>query len=155
MAKHNKKGRSKGVPSFVMLRHDILQSEAWRELGASARVVLIQLMSRYRGQNNGTLGASVDALADECRLAPNTVSAALRRLIEVGFIERTREASFGCKMRLAAEYRLTWIKCDKTGKAPSNGFKLWRSGRAANTDTVTGGDAVEPSVSPLEVRAYG
>jgi len=125
MARHNAKGRTKGGPPFVRVFYYLMDSPAWLSLMPTDRAVLLQIMRRYNGQNNGLLGASGDALASECRIRPNTVSDALRRLIAAGFIERTQEASFACKMRLAAEYRVTCFRCDRTGQRASNDFRQW------------------------------
>lgn len=130
MRKQNNKGRSKSGPPFVMMRYDLMDSEAWRSLNAASRSIYLQIARRYNGQNNGFLGASIDCLVSECNLAPNTVTTALRRLIEVGLIVRSREASFACKVRLASEYGLTCYPCDRTGHKPSNAFKLWTGGKA-------------------------
>jgi hypothetical protein len=136
MAKANSKGRTKSGPPFVMMRYDVMDSPAWLSLNAASRAIYLQIARRYNGQNNGFLGASVDALASECKLAANTVTASLRRLIDVGLIERTREASFACKVRLAAEYRLCCFKCDKTGLSAKTDFK--RHGQSATGDTDAG-----------------
>jgi len=131
MARHNKKGRSKSGQSFFMLRHDILKSEAWLSLNPSSRAVLIQLMGRFNSSNNGFIGASVRDLADECNIAIGTVTTAIKTLEAVGFIVTMRKGGFSCKVKLASEYRLTWIKCDKTGHKPSDDFKAFKAALVA------------------------
>ena len=132
MRGHNAKGRSIRGPAFLMLRYDMIDSGAWKCLTPAQRCVMIQIARRYNGTNNGFLGASVDNLAAECNIAPNTVTSAIARLIKVGFIERTAEGAFGYKCRHSAEFRLTWQKCDLTGHKASDAFKAFERQSAIN-----------------------
>lgn len=63
MARHNAKGRRTSGPPFVRLFYYLMDCPAWLELMPTDRPVFLQTMRRYNGQNNGFLGASVDALA--------------------------------------------------------------------------------------------
>lgn len=123
MSKVTKKGRSKSREQFVMLTHDMLTSPAWESLSAQARAVLIQVAKRHNGRNNGMLGASVRDLALECRINKDTAARALGQLIDAGFLELCQAGSFDFKKRHAAEYRLTWHWCDKTGQKGSRAWK--------------------------------
>jgi hypothetical protein len=124
--KRNQKGRNSGGPAFVQLFNYMLASEAWRSLKPQARAVYLAIAGRYKGANNGYLAASVRDLASECLIDAKTVTASLNGLIARGFIERTQEGSFACKVRLAAEYRLTVFACDRTGDKPSKAFMKWQ-----------------------------
>lgn len=104
----------------------MLETEAWRTLKPAGRAVYLAVAGRYDGSNNGYLASPVRDLAAECLIDPKTVTASLNDLIERGLIERTQEGSFACKVRLAAEYRLTCYKCDRTGHAATNAFRQWR-----------------------------
>jgi hypothetical protein len=128
MARANQKGRRRSGPPFLSLYHYILKSDAWRELTPQERTVLIQIAARFNGTNNGNIAASVRDLAEECNIAVNTVTKAIGRLISIGFIDRTQEGSFSYKVRHAAEYRLTWARCDRTGQAPRSLFMTFRRG---------------------------
>lgn len=123
MSKHNQKGRRKSGPPFVMLRCDLMDSAAWGALSCAQRCILFQIQRAYNGQNNGFLGASVDSLAHHCNISPKTVTKGIKTLIDFGFIERMQEGSFAFKARHAAEYRLTYFKCDRTGRPASDAFK--------------------------------
>jgi len=129
--KHNAKGRRQSGPPFIQLFRHMLESEAWRTLKPAARAVYLSIAERYAGSNNGHLAASVRDLAAECLIDPKTVTASLNDLIERGLIERTQEGSFACKVRLAAEYRLTCYRCDRSGQSPTNTFRQWRGGTDA------------------------
>lgn len=125
MAKQNNKGRSKSGPPFIMLRYDIVDSSAWLNLTPAERSVLIQIARRYNGSNNGFLGASVRELALECKIAKGTVTSAVNKLTEIGFIDIVVKGAFSWKIGKASEYRLTWLKCDRTGHLPTNDFKKY------------------------------
>lgn len=118
-----KNGRNKGG-GFVRLDYDLIKSPAWVALSPQARVVLIQVAKRYYGTNNGSLAASVRDLATECRINKNTAAKALGELVDAGFLELAQAGSFSFKKRHAAEYRLTWEKCDLTGH---KGTRAWKT----------------------------
>ncbi len=61
-------------------------------------------------------------LGERLKVSHHTAWRAIRQLITFGFIERSRASSFSLK-RHAAEYRLTHIKCDRTGDLPTNTFE--------------------------------
>lgn len=128
MAKMLKNGRSRVKERFVMLTYDMLTSPVWESLSAQARAVLIQVAKRHNGRNNGTLGASVRDLATECRINKDTAARALGALIDAGFLELCQAGSFDFKKRHAAEYRLTWHWCDKTGQ---KGSRAWKTKNAS------------------------
>lgn len=123
MARHNAKGRTKSGPPFVRLFYYLMDSPAWLNLMPTDRAVFLQIMRRYHGANNGQIAVSIDTLAQECNVRPNTASEAVKRLIAAGFVEKAQEAAFSRKDRKATEYRLTCFRCDRTGAAPANSFR--------------------------------
>jgi hypothetical protein len=131
MAKILKNGRSKVKDRFVMLTYDILNSPSWEGLSAQARAVLIQIAKRYNGGNNGALAASVRNLATECRINKDTAGKAVKELLDAGFVELAQAGAFSFKKRHAAEYRLTWLKCDQTG---ARGSRAWKTKDATQAD---------------------
>ncbi|MFS8115194.1 GntR family transcriptional regulator [Rhizobium jaguaris] len=124
--RQDKRGRRKGGPPFVMLRYYLLDSHAWGALSVVERCTYLALARRFDGKNNGFISFSVREGAEAFRVSKNTISRALRRLAELGFIEVTQEGSFNCKVRHATEYRLTDYACDRTNKPPSEAFMKWR-----------------------------
>jgi hypothetical protein len=134
MRKMLKNGRTKVKDRFVMLTYDILNSPAWEGLSAQARAVLIQIAKRYNGANNGALAASVRILAAECRINKDTAAKAVKELLDAGFLELAQAGAFSFKKRHAAEYRLTWLKCDQTG---ARGSRAWKT-KDATQDHLAG-----------------
>ena len=102
------------VDRYFQLHHYMMKTEAWLALSAAARAVYLQIGFRYNGSNNGTLRLSVRDAASECNIAINTASRAFKELIDLGFIEGTREGSFDDKSRIASEWRLTAFPCNLT-----------------------------------------
>jgi hypothetical protein len=122
----DKKGRSNSGAPFIQIPIWIYDSEAYRSLSAQDRALHTALIRRYNGTNNGMIGLGVRDAGEECRLNKDTAGAGLRRLIDKGFIECTTPGGFSCKMRLASEWRLTHLRCDKSGELPSKAFMKWR-----------------------------
>jgi len=129
MAIHNidKKGRSKAERfSFVRLPNYLLDSPAWLELTSPAKAILVQLSRRYNGFNNGKIGVTTETLSRECRVAKNTITSAIKILIEHGLLEITFKGSFNLKKTHASEYRLTWLKCDLENQPALNQWQNYQ-----------------------------
>jgi hypothetical protein len=107
-------GRSKHKTTerFVMLRHWILNTPAWRDLDAVSRAVYIEISRRYMGQNNGRIPYSVREGAAELRVSKATISRSMKNLVEHRFLVTTKKGAFSLKARHATEWRLTEYDCD-------------------------------------------
>lgn len=126
-SKRDKSGRSKRkLGPFVALERYLLASLAWRSLSPVARCALIELLMKYNGINNGRLAMSANNLANLLSISRATAGRALQQLIDVGFIETTRPSGFSCKLKIAAEYRVTFHRCDATGNLPMKQFMRWQ-----------------------------
>lgn len=126
MPKHNATGRSKSEPPYVMLRHWIMGTPAFKSLSPQARAVYLEIIHRYNGHNNGRIGLSVRDAARLCNIASNTAKRCFDELIERGFIVRVTPGGFSRKVRHATEWRLTDRPCDITGESPSQEFRRWQ-----------------------------
>jgi hypothetical protein len=122
---HNRKGRTKHNGGFVQLPYFMLSSAAWGSLTPAARCVWISLCRRYKGHNNGWLALSVRDAAAENRINKGTASAAFKALEGRGFIECVVPGGFSRKTPHATEWRLTHVRCDRTGTPPEKGFMRW------------------------------
>jgi MarR family len=111
MAKHGKERQDR----YFQLHHFMMKTDAWKALTAPARAVYVAIGYRYNGANNGRISLSVREAASECNVARGTASAALKQLVELGFIEETRHGGLSRKTKVASEWRLTVFKCDLTG----------------------------------------
>ena len=116
------KGRGKGG-KFVLVRHDMMKSEAWRALSTSARCVWLEIMFRYNGNNNGEIPLSCREAGELCGISKNTAWKAMTELQEKGFIKIGEYSSFTCKMKRATRWIVTHEACE--GKAPTNEWRVW------------------------------
>lgn len=123
---HTNKGRSKAGPPFVQLFRFLLESSAWAALSPVERAVYLYLAQIYNGSNNGRLCLSVRRAAEACRINKDTAAKALRRLIELGFIECNQVGAFSYKLRHSSEFSLTTHRNDLTGALPSKAFLKWK-----------------------------
>ena len=125
MARHNKTGRSSSGPSFVQLHNFMMEAPAWRSLSPQARIVYLEIARLYKGANNGQLALGVRTAAERAGVNKDTASKCFKALMDRGFIECAQPAAFNTNNRLAAEWRLTMYRCDRTGQAPTKAFMKW------------------------------
>jgi hypothetical protein len=124
MGKHNNTGRSKGGGRFVQLHEYVARSYAWRRLPPLAKVAWFEIGFIYNGSNNGKLAIPSRRLAEHLDVSPSAAAKAIRDLIKWGFVDHVKASSFSQK-RLAAEYRLTHVRCDVTGQPASKRFLVF------------------------------
>lgn len=122
MSYQKAKGRSKG--SFVMLRHDIMKSDAWRSLSPNARCVWLEIMFRYKGDNNGDIPLSCREAGALLGASKNTGHRAFLQLEDRGFIKVGLIAGFKNKQRMATRWIVTHASYN--GKAPTNEWRKWK-----------------------------
>jgi hypothetical protein len=118
----NKTGRS-GDHRFVQLDYWILESPAFLALSPNAKVVLLFMLKRYNGSNNGKIGFGVRSgcfvplrgtgeLVDRpFGVSRSNVHRALKELLDAGFIRCAQPSTFDQK-RHTREWRLTWLPCN-------------------------------------------
>lgn len=103
----------RGKP-FIGLPAAVLYSPAYTSLSPPARALLLEILARFNGYNNGEIAISQRELA--ARLSTSNyrrISQATGELLQHGLIDIAAEAPW--KQRHAREYRLTFIS---TGRAP-------------------------------------
>lgn len=126
--KPNGTGRSKGEARHVRLYHWLMATAAWRSLDPVARTAYVELAALYNGSNNGSIVWSVRDAAQTLLVSPATVTRALQRLEERGFIVREKQGAFSRKVRHAAEWRLTEFNSDLSGELATKDFARWQPG---------------------------
>jgi len=133
MAKHDRKGRSRGVP-HVRLDKSIFNSLAYRALSPTARAMLFELIGMFNGANNGELYLSTrDATALVGVTDRAAASAALNDLVAHGLAVREETGDFF--NRHATCYRLTFAPAK--GRAPSNEWRDWNQPDERETKRLT------------------
>jgi hypothetical protein len=113
--------RSKHEGNYIKLPHYISDCFAWSQLPPNARSAWLELVRLYCGSNNGRLAMPVRKLAERLHASRSSAARAIQELLTYGFIELAKASTFAQK-RLAAEYRLTHLPCNVTGKLPSKNF---------------------------------
>lgn len=108
----NQKGRNQPSTRFARLDHAMLTSRAYRALSPQSRSLLIEIIMLYNGKNNGSLYLSVRDAADRMGVSDlSAASKAFDQLIEMGFIEMTKDAHFAVKTSATSRarcWRLYW-----------------------------------------------
>lgn len=100
MASYEKnKGRAENIgklkqalnrSTFTPLRHDLINSEQFKNLSLAAKSVFFHLLGKYNRLNNGDLSAPLNRAKEEFNLSIRGLSLALNELIERNFLEVTR-----------------------------------------------------------------
>ena len=103
-----------------MLPLHVYDSAACQQLNPAARAVLLELIRRHNGVNNGHIAFPV---RDGKRLGigQSITSRAIGRLVDAGLITREARSGFNLKTRKAAEYGLAWLQID--GRSPTLGYR--------------------------------
>lgn len=139
----------------------VIESAAYRDCSVHARAVLVELVSRMRGYNNGKLALSQRELVSSLRCSPRKVVRALAELVEHGFLDVSVEGKW--KERMARQYRLTFVS---TKNAPAtNEYRYWsateKSGATARvspglrTATASIAAARTSGFAPVAIRPSG
>ncbi|HET8700987.1 MAG TPA: hypothetical protein VFL97_04900 [Nitrococcus sp.] len=107
-----KRGRTYGGRdgnAFSAWPHECGQHPNFYRLSVHAKAMLFELLSQYRGRNNGDLTAAWGVLKDRGLGSRNTVYRAERELLRTGWIYRTRQGGRNrCHL-----YALTFFDVDE------------------------------------------
>jgi hypothetical protein len=127
MARLTKKGRRANGPPFIQLSQWMYDSPAFRSLRPGPRAVILALLRRYNGNNNGSIALSVRDAAFDCGVRDkDTVAGYFDELERKGFIVAARRGAFHLKdptASRATEWRLTWL--DAPGIKAMKEFMQW------------------------------
>ena len=89
--RHSKKNKPWGEGSYVSLPHQVLRSAGYANLSAWSVKLLNDLLSQYRGYNNGDLCAAMTILKQRSWKSNATLSRARKELLEKGFIAQSKQ----------------------------------------------------------------
>ena len=124
MAKTKANGRSTGDPRYVRLEHSTMNTPAYRSLSPNARAILLELMKRYNGFNNGEVGLGCREAGEAIGRSRNCAMRAFKELEDKGFIKCREPGAFTRKNRMAT----TWILTEYGfhGQRPTKDYRNWR-----------------------------
>ena len=122
--------KGKKEPNFIMLRHDIFESPAYRHMKPNPRGALNEIIRRFNGFNNGYISFSVREMALRLKISPDTAGKAIKSVIEHGFIKVTEKSGFNVKDRKARRFALTFETIEIKGNGhkitPTNEWRKWK-----------------------------
>ena len=123
MAGKDRKGRSKGGPPFIRVPNPVYDSAAFRSLSPGDVAVLLAVIRRFNGMNNGYIALGVREAASIANMNKDTVMRSFQTLVAVGLIEPASKGAFSLKIKHASEWRLAWERCDRSGSVPSHAYR--------------------------------
>ena len=106
-AKHKQDGGA-----FLKLPLSVVNSRAYLDAGAHARMLLIDLFAQYRGNNNGDLCAAWKLMKPRGWRSEDTLAKAKRELLDAALIVEARK---GARPNKASLYAVTWCALDDCG----------------------------------------
>jgi len=109
-------GRWAGIPVCL------IESAAYRHCSVHARAILVELVARMMGYNNGKIAVSQRQLVEALGCAPRKIVRGIAELMEHGLIDVQIEGKW--KERMARQYRLTFVTT-KNGPA-TNDYLRWK-----------------------------
>ncbi len=163
MSNNNKKFQSKrgrkASGSFLLLPHNVMNSESFIALSGKALKLLCDIAIQFRGKNNGDLQATWHFMKKRGWKSRSTLWDALQELLHYGLIEKTRQGGLNrCSL-----FALTWQSIDDCGgkldvsathvasgnwKTPKAKFEPSRK-KIASTDPGTAQHDIRVSALPL------
>jgi hypothetical protein len=143
MARNRRKTKGRAESGgYLALPHNVMASESWCAAPARAIKLLCDLGYAYRGKNNGDLSAAWAIMQKRGWKSRDTLARAIRELLELGLIEKTRQGG----LHECSLYALTWLaidECDGKLDVPTSrvASALWRAPappekQNASTDSV-------------------
>jgi hypothetical protein len=131
MKKHK---RGEKGQTFVMLRHDILDSLAWKSLTPNARAAWVAISRRHNGFNNGCIPMSVREVGADLGISKSSAHRAVCQLIDRKLIEVMQNSGFNVKSgRRSRRFALTHIPLGEKMGAGSDAWKHWRPQKSGFT----------------------
>ena len=115
------KNKGRSSEQFVRLPHRYLNSTAWKDLSPGAAMILIEIIRRYNGSNNGEMSLSCREAAKVAHCGKGTAGKKLCELMAHGWIKPSYKSCF--RNRHATTWTLTFET--HHGKSPTNEWKAW------------------------------
>ena len=104
--KNTRMGSKRG---YIAIPHMVMDSDDYRNLPPNAVKLLNALIYQYRGKNNGDLTAAFSYMQGFGFKSKETLTRAIKQLLEAKLIIRTRLGWFTNPGGRCALYALTWL----------------------------------------------
>jgi len=115
---------------FLALPRYLVDAPACRALSPAERAIMIAVLHGYNGRNNGEIRFAARE-GEAWGLGKSQTAAALRSLVDAGFLQVSRPGAFTTK-RLATLYALTWRPAD-VGERTTRAFLETKASPAGRT----------------------
>jgi hypothetical protein len=120
------KGDDNRLPGgFAAIPWQVLDSQAYLQLTANARSLLLEVARQLGQTNNGTLLLSRAYLRKRGWNSADMLTKAKKELLEHRFIHETVK---GCRPNKASWYAVTWYRLDRHPKFDPGAFELFERG---------------------------
>ena len=106
------KGRSECGPFLALPKAVVIQMQK-KNLSTIGYKLLIDLFEQFNGKNNGDLTAAWSIMKDKGWKSSETLSNARKELVNLGFIQLTRQGTL--RPRSCSLYAVTWLCIDECG----------------------------------------
>jgi hypothetical protein len=95
--------KSKKSRNFAMIHKKTVESNEWKDLSSSAKLIYIYLKVKYNGHNNGKISFKYHV----SEFSSSTTSRSLKELISKGWISKTKHGGlyrYYCLYKLTGAY---------------------------------------------------
>ena len=103
-----KKKFKKNVGRFAGIPHSILLTEAYTQLSALSKALLLELAAQYDGNNNGYLSLTRNDLKARGFNSPSSNQKAIECLVRVDLITKTIQGGISCGSKHCSLYGINW-----------------------------------------------
>lgn len=123
--KYSKVDDSRLPGGFVAIPWTVLDSQAYLQLSANARSLLLEVARQLGKTNNGTLLLSRAYLSKRGWKSMDMLNKGKKELLQHGLIHET---FMGCRPNKASWYAVTWYRLDRNPKFDPGAFDLFERG---------------------------
>lgn len=110
---------------FVAIPWIVLDSQAYQQLSANARSLLLEVARQLSKNNNGTLLLSRAYLSQRGWKSVDMLTKGKKELVRHGFIHET---VIGGRPKKASWYAVTWYRLDRNPKFDPGAFEMFERG---------------------------
>lgn len=119
-----KQWKNRGQP-FLRVINAIYDHPAWKELSADARCILLELIRRYNGRNNGFITLSCREAAAIFHGGKGTAQTRLSELQAHGLVKIVNKGVY--QNRHATTWLLTFETDDRNSHRPTHDWKSYKA----------------------------
>jgi hypothetical protein len=143
---------------FALIPDEVMSSEAFIALPASAIRLLLNAAVKYFGSNNGNISLTHSELKMRGFSSNDTLQRALKKLLERGFLIKTKQGGFANGGKLKSRYALGWLPIhegsDSEAQKGNVAWKSWTKKKDSTASTDLVAPSQQPYLAPIDVRTF-